>query len=93
MKTLVRFGSSQNLLPASEQRELVREAATSYLLPEQQFPTGGIVRERDVRMNRCDSGTDSIVWMEEDKSDIIFCPWDFDRRGHFFRRRRKGESL
>ena len=26
MKTLVRFGSSQNLLPASEQRELVREA-------------------------------------------------------------------
>ena len=52
MKTLVRFGSSQNLLPASEQRELVREAATSYLLSEQQFPTGGIVRERDVRMNR-----------------------------------------
>ena len=25
---------------------------TSYLLPEQQFPTGGKVRERDVRMNR-----------------------------------------
>ena len=124
MKTLVRFGSSQNLLPASEQRESVRDARSrcfqfaeavlketkhfnererfselvlegrsGYLLPEQQFPTGGIVRERDVRMNRCDSGTDSIVWMEEDKSDIIFCPWDFDRRGHFFRRRRKGESL
>ena len=29
-----------------------------------QFPTGGRVRER--KLNRCDSGTDSIVWMEED---------------------------
>ena len=29
-----------------------------------QFPTGGIVRER--KLNRCDSGTDSIVWMKED---------------------------
>ena len=31
------------------------------------FPTGGIVRERrePQRMNRCDSGTDSIVWMRE----------------------------
>ncbi len=30
------------------------------------FPTGGIVRE-PIGMNRCDSGTDSIVWMEEDR--------------------------
>ena len=29
-----------------------------------QFPTGGKVRER--KLNRCDSGTDSTVWMEED---------------------------
>ena len=29
-----------------------------------QFPTGGRVRAR--KLNRCDSGTDSIVWMEED---------------------------
>ena len=28
------------------------------------FPTGGKVRER--KLNRCDSGTDSIVWMEEE---------------------------
>ena len=28
------------------------------------FPTGGKVRER--KLNRCDSGTDSIVWMVED---------------------------
>ena len=28
------------------------------------FPTGGKVRER--KLNRCDSGTDSTVWMEED---------------------------
>jgi hypothetical protein len=29
------------------------------------FPTGGKVRER-LALNRCDSGTDSKVWMEED---------------------------
>ncbi len=29
-----------------------------------QFPTGGKVRER--KLNRCDSGTDSTVWMKED---------------------------
>ena len=28
-----------------------------------QFPTGGIARER--KLNRFDSGADSIVWMEE----------------------------
>ena len=33
-----------------------------------QFPTGGRVRER--KLNRCDSGTDSRVWMEEDVGDI-----------------------
>ena len=31
-----------------------------------QFPTGGKVREHFTEMqNRCDSGTDSIVWMKE----------------------------
>ena len=30
-----------------------------------QFPTGGKVRER--KLNRCDSGTDSTVWMKEDR--------------------------
>ena len=30
-----------------------------------QFPIGGIVRER--KLNRLDSGTDSIVWMEEER--------------------------
>ena len=29
------------------------------------FPTGGKVRERNA-LNRCDSDTDSIVWMEEE---------------------------
>ena len=30
------------------------------------FPTGGKVREPLRRMNRCDSDTDSTVWMKED---------------------------
>ena len=36
-----------------------------YLQGGVQFPTGGKVRERHAP-NRCDSGTDSTVWMEED---------------------------
>ena len=36
-----------------------------YLQGREYFPTGGKVREPN-GMNRCDSGTDSIVWMEED---------------------------
>ena len=36
----------------------------TYLQGRVRFPTGGKVRER--KLNRCDSGTDSIVWMEED---------------------------
>ena len=34
-----------------------------------QFPTGGRVRER--KLNRCDSGTDSIVWMREGVYGIV----------------------
>ena len=34
------------------------------------FPIGGKVRER--KLNRCDSGTDSTVWMEEGDSAGIF---------------------
>ena len=30
------------------------------------LPTGGIVREPRKRLIRCDSGTDSIVWMREE---------------------------
>ena len=31
------------------------------------FPTGGIVRERSIPvLNRCNSDTDSKVWMEEE---------------------------
>lgn len=35
------------------------------------FPTGGKVRKR--KLIRCDSGTDSIVWMEEDAEHLPFC--------------------
>ena len=35
-----------------------------------QFPTGGKVRERKA-LNRCNSDTDSIVWMEEEKGLTI----------------------
>ena len=34
------------------------------------FPTGGRVRERE--LNRCDSGTDSTVWMEEDNALLLY---------------------
>ena len=38
------------------------------------FPTGGRVRERDA-LNRCDSGTDSRVWMEEGHDNaVVLCP-------------------
>ena len=35
-----------------------------------QFPTGGKVRERRKALNRCDSDTDSTVWMEEEMQYI-----------------------
>ena len=38
-----------------------------------QFPTGGKVRER--KLNRCDSGTDSTVWMEEDFCAVTRAIW------------------
>ena len=38
-----------------------------------QFPTGGRVRER--KLNRCDSGTDSTVWMEEDFCAVTRAIW------------------
>jgi len=37
-----------------------------------QVPTGGYSPRAACRMNRCDSGTDSIVWMEEDVKDGSF---------------------
>ena len=43
-----------------------------YLQGGVKFPTGGKVRERGERMNRCDSGTDSTVWMEEDLHNHLF---------------------
>ena len=45
-----------------------------------QFPTGGIVRER--KLNRCDSGTDSTVWMEEDMT-FLFVRLNALRRAFF----------
>ena len=35
------------------------------------FPTGGIVRDPLRRLIRCDSGTNSIVWMEEQTSGFV----------------------
>ena len=46
------------------------------------FPTGGIARER--KLNRLDSGADSIVWMEEAQA---FAPYALSScSGHFFAR-------
>jgi len=37
-------------------------------------------------LNRCDSGTDSTVWMEEDGKGFDFAPWVFiARRAYFLR--------
>ena len=36
-----------------------------------QFLTGGIVRESPMGLNRCNSDTDSIVWMKEDKLTTV----------------------
>ena len=38
------------------------------------FPTGGKVRKRSKAQNRCDSDTDSKVWMEEEF--FLFCIFD-----------------
>ena len=46
------------------------------------FPTGGKVRERDA-LNRCDSDTDSKVWMEEDV--FYYAPWVYYPSGVFLR--------
>ena len=57
-----------------------------------QFPTGGTAHEPQ-GMTRCDSGADSIVWMEEDRvnaGDLLpLRPWGFAlecvmRSGVFF---------
>ena len=45
------------------------------------FPTGGIVRERNA-LNRCNSDTDSKVWMEEDVRFAFSCP-EWIHSGHF----------
>ena len=45
------------------------------------FPTGGIVRERNA-LNRCNSDTDSKVWMEEDVCFAFSCP-ECIHSGHF----------
>ena len=34
------------------------------------FPTGGIVRDLRKQLTRCNSGTDSTVWMEEDGESV-----------------------
>ena len=40
---------------------------------EVKFLTGGKVRDPRKRLTRCDSGTNSTVWMKEDVSLIFFC--------------------
>ena len=45
------------------------------------FPTGGKVRERNA-LNRCNSDTDSKVWMEEDIAMLFLCP-ECIYSGHF----------
>ena len=45
------------------------------------FPTGGKVRER--KLNRCDSGTDSTVWMKEEQMLSYFVALMLDS-GRFF---------
>jgi len=46
---------------------------TAYLQGRVKFPTGGKVRE-PFGLNRCDSDTDSTVWMEEE-NNAISMPW------------------
>ena len=61
--------------------ETVSKFAPAYLQGRVKFPTGGKVRELAIweglrispdspsyrKLNRCNYGTDSIVWMEEDR--------------------------
>ena len=47
-----------------------------------EFPTGGIVRELLMQLIRCDSGTDSTVWMREEVLLIDESPPEFS--GGFF---------
>lgn len=49
-----------------------------------QFPTGGIVRERRVRMIWCNSKTDRIVWMKEDESAFLTPKRQVCSFGRFF---------
>ena len=55
-----------------------------YLQGGVQFPTGGKVRER-IALIRCNSETDSTVWMEEGTHEnaFIFTPWVDSTRGYF----------
>ena len=46
------------------------------------FPTGGIVRERNA-LNRCNSDTDSKVWMKEDVSMLRFYALSVSTQGIF----------
>jgi len=36
-----------------------------------QVPTGGKVRDLPLQSNRCDSGTNSTVWMKEDAQGVV----------------------
>ena len=54
------------------------------LLGRVKFPTGGIVRERNA-LNRCNSDTDSKVWMEEDTHILRFYALSVSTQGIFRR--------
>ena len=41
------------------------------------FPTGGKVRDLHLQLNRCDSDTNSIVWMKEERVRRMFQPCTF----------------
>lgn len=57
-----------------------------YLQGRVNFPTGGKVREPK-GMIRCNSGTDSIVWMEEDVRLYFAAPERYFLSGDFLFRR------
>lgn len=60
----------------SVRRESIKNFIIYYLWGMVKFHTGGIVRERHMVPSRCDSCTDSIVWMRKDmqlRKGILIC--------------------
>ena len=51
----------------SRKRKFLRGRVTEI----SEFPTGGIVRDPHKRLIWCDSRTDSIVWMREERTVCV----------------------